>query len=356
MRYMPKRLKMPCFHNILLMVVLSGFLLGGSFSYAQLSPTFYDETCPNVTTIIRDIIEDALESDPRIGASLIRLHFHDCFVQGCDASILLDNNATLGIVSEKEAGPNNNSARGYDVVDAMKTALETACPGVVSCADILTVAAEESVDLAGGPSWTVLLGRRDSTTANRALANTALPGPTQPVDVLKQRFSDVGLNTTVDLVALSGAHTFGRSQCSSFIGRLYNFSGTGSPDPTLNATYLQTLQQLCPQSGNLSVLADLDPTTPNAFDNNYFSNLLVNQGLLQSDQELFSTNGSDTIDIVRNFSANSSAFFEAFVVSMIRMGNISVLTGTEGEIRLNCSKINDNSLRSSGDGALVSSI
>ena len=65
--------------------------------------------------------------------------------QGCDASILLDNTTTID--SEKFAAPNNNSARGFEVVDDMKAAVERACPGVVSCADILTIAAEQSVAL-----------------------------------------------------------------------------------------------------------------------------------------------------------------------------------------------------------------
>ena len=65
--------------------------------------------------------------------------------QGCDGSILLDN--ADGIVSEKDANPNINSADGYSVVDDIKTALENVCPGVVSCADILTIASQISVSL-----------------------------------------------------------------------------------------------------------------------------------------------------------------------------------------------------------------
>ena len=65
-----------------------------------------------------------------------------CGMQGCDASILLNNTAT--IVSEQQALPNNNSIRGLDVVNEIKTELEQVCPGVVSCADILTLAAEVS--------------------------------------------------------------------------------------------------------------------------------------------------------------------------------------------------------------------
>ncbi|GKU94183.1 hypothetical protein SLEP1_g7709 [Rubroshorea leprosula] len=337
---------------LLFFVVL---LHGGSLSYGQLSSTFYDETCPNVSSIIRGVLANALLSDPRIGASLIRLHFHDCFVNGCDASILLDNSDT--IVSEKESLANNNSARGFDVVDAMKAQLETACPATVSCADILAIAAEESVCLAGGPSWPVLLGRRDSRTANRTLADNFLPAPTATLDQLKAKFLAVGLNNSTDLVALSGAHTFGRAQCRTFIGRLYNFSGSGNPDSTLNSTYLATLRQLCPQGGNGSVLTDLDPTTPDAFDSNYFTNLQAQQGLLQSDQELFSTAGADTIEIVNRFSSNQTAFFESFVESMIRMGNIMPLTGTEGEIRLNCSVVNSDSITTArSNGGLASSI
>ncbi|KAK8683159.1 hypothetical protein V6N13_039226 [Hibiscus sabdariffa] len=333
---------MPCFRSIMATLFFSLLLPPGSLpATATLSPSFYDKTCPEVFSIIRGIVEYALLSDPRIAASLVRLHFHDCFVNGCDGSILLDNSAT--IESEKEAAPNNNSVRGFEVVDAMKKELECMCPGIVSCADILTVAARESVNLAGGPSWLVPLGRRDSTTANRTLANLAIPAPFETLDVLKSKFSAVGLNTSTDLVALSGAHTFGRARCISVIDRLYNFNGTGNPDPTLNATYLETLRKVCPVGGNETVLVNLDPTTPNAFDNDYYTNLEGQQGLLQSDQELFSTSGADTIEIVDRFSRDQIAFFESFAVSMIRMGNISPLTGSEGEIRMSCRKVNGDS-------------
>ena len=56
---------------------------------------------------------------------------------------------------------------------------------------------------AGGPSWTILLGRRDSLTANQSLANSSLPGPNFTLEQLKAAFDAQGLNTT-DLVALSG--------------------------------------------------------------------------------------------------------------------------------------------------------
>ncbi|KAG4913074.1 Peroxidase 15 [Glycine max] len=307
-------------------------------SNAQLSSTFYSSTCPNVSSIVRSVVQQALQSDPRIAASLTRLHFHDCFVNGCDGSILLDVGGNITL-SEKNAGPNNNSARGFDVVDNIKTSVENSCPGVVSCADILALAAEASVSLGGGPSWNVQLGRRDGLIANQSGANTSIPNPTESLANVTAKFAAVGLNVT-DLVALSGAHTFGRAQCRFFNQRLFNLSGTGSPDPTLNATYLATLQQNCPQNGSGNTLNNLDPSSPDTFDNNYFQNLLSNQGLLQTDQELFSTNGAATISVINNFAANQTAFFQAFAQSMINMGNISPLTGSRGEIRSDCKRVN----------------
>ncbi|KAM1998205.1 hypothetical protein ACFX16_005774 [Malus domestica] len=268
---------------------------------AQLSSTFYSTTCPNVTSIVRGVVEQAQQNDIRIGAKLIRVHFHDCFVNGCDGSIMLDN--ADGIDSEKYAA----------------------------------IASQILVSENGGPTWEVQLGRRDSRTANRA-GTTAIPGFRESLDQLSQKFRDAGLDST-DLVALSGAHTFGRARCSTFVHRLYNFNGTGNPDPTIEAGYLETLRQTCPQNGNGDTLNDLDQSTRDAFDNNYFTNLQNNRGLLQTDQVLFSTSG-DTVAIVNRFANSQSDFFDSFGQSMINMGNIGVLTGTNGEIRTNCRRVN----------------
>ncbi|XP_061337789.1 peroxidase 15-like, partial [Gastrolobium bilobum] len=178
-------------------VVLGGLPIS---SDAQLDPSFYLKTCPQVHSIVVGILSGVSTKDPRMLASLVRLHFHDCFVQGCDASILLNNTAT--IVSEQQALPNNNSIRGLDVVNQIKTAVENSCPGVVSCADILALAASVSSALAQGPFWVVPLGRRDSLTANRTLANQNLPAPFFNLTTLKSSFAVQGLDTN-DLVTLS---------------------------------------------------------------------------------------------------------------------------------------------------------
>ncbi|KAF8689294.1 hypothetical protein HU200_042088 [Digitaria exilis] len=262
------------------------------------------------------------------------------YIQGCDGSLLLD-----GPSSEKGAVPNNSSARGFPVVDDVKAALEDACPGVVSCADILALAAEISVELSGGPKWGVLLGRLDGKTSDINAANN-LPAPFDNITELKSKFNAVGLNI-VDLVALSGAHTFGRVQCKNVADppadRLYNFSRTNGPDPTLELSYRAFLSRRCPRNGNGMVLNDLDPTTPDAFDENYYSNLEVNRGFLISDQELKSSPQAQgtTAPLVDQFARSQDVFFKSFAQSMINMGNIQPVTDPDkGEVRCNSRQVN----------------
>ncbi|XP_051230826.1 peroxidase A2 [Lolium perenne] len=315
--------------------------LHGAGAQQQLSSSYYDDSCPNVYGTVRRVVQQARAADPRILASLIRLQFHDCFVNGCDGSLLLDDSPTIN--SEKNALPNTNSARGFPVLDDIKAALENACPGIVSCADILVLAAEVSVDLAGGPSWRVTLGRRDGTTASFDGANN-LPAPTEDLDVLRQKFAAVGLGDA-DFVALQGAHTIGRAQCRFIQDRLDNFSGTGQPDPTLDGAYLNTLRGSCPASagtGNTH-LNNLDPATPDAFDNSYYANIVRNRGLLRSDQVMLSAPGgaaATTAPIVRRFAGSQEEFFRSFARAMVKMGNIAPLTGSMGEVRRNCRVVN----------------
>ncbi|KAJ3674089.1 hypothetical protein LUZ60_006081 [Juncus effusus] len=303
---------------------------------SQLSPNFYQNSCPNVFNIVRDNVFRAVRNETRMGASLLRLHFHDCFVNGCDGSVLLD-----GSDGEKFARPNLNSLRGFDVIDSIKTALESACSETVSCADILALAAKYGVLFSGGPNWWVPLGRRDGLVANQSGANTGLPSPFDSIDTIISKFSAVGLDTTTDVVALSGGHTIGRARCALFSNRLFNFSTTSSVDPTLDASLAAELQSLC-QSGDGNQTAPLDQNSTDVFDNHYFKNLIIQKGLLSSDQGLYSSDEgiSSTKTLVETYSNNATQFMCDFVHSIIRMGNISPLTGTQGEIRKNCRVVN----------------
>ncbi|BBN05705.1 peroxidase [Marchantia polymorpha subsp. ruderalis] len=302
----------------------------------QLSTGFYSRTCPSVLSTVRSTMTSAVRSDGRVGASLLRMHFHDCFVQGCEASVLLDDVPSAGLIGEKNVGANAGSLRGFQVIDNIKSALENQCPGTVSCADILAIAARDGVNLAGGPSWNVELGRRDGISANAAAVGTNLPGPGSSAGQIIAQFGAQGLDTT-DVVALSGGHTFGKSQCFQFSGRLFNFANTGAPDPSIDPALLGRLQAACPQGGNGAALVDFDQATPGQFDSSYYNNLLINRGLLTSDQTL--QNSGQTTNTVTAFT-DQNTFFSQFSRSMIKMGRIGVLTGSAGQIRTNCRRVN----------------
>ncbi|PON99547.1 Plant peroxidase [Trema orientale] len=305
---------------------------GGNYLF----PQYYDHSCPKAQEIVKSVVAKAVAREARIAASMLRLHFHDCFVKGCDASLLLDSSGQ--IISEKNSNPNRNSARGFEVIDEIKSALEKECPNTVSCADILALAARDSTVLRGGPNWVVPLGRRDSREASLSGSNNDIPAPNNTFQTILTKFKRQGLDI-VDLVALSGSHTIGNARCTSFRQRLYNQSGNGQPDFTLEQTYAAQLRSRCPRSGGDQNLFFLDFVSPTTFDNSYFKNLLAFKGLLNSDQVLVTSNGVSK-ELVQKYAENNELFFEQFAKSILKMGNISPLTGSRGEIRKNCRRIN----------------
>ncbi|KEH38859.1 putative peroxidase [Medicago truncatula] len=311
-----------------LFVTLSIFSLLACSTNAQLVNNFYGRTCPSLQTIVRREMANAIKTEARIGASILRLFFHDCFVNGCDGSILLDDTATF--TGEKNAAPNKNSARGFEVIDTIKTSVEASCNATVSCADILALAARDGVFLLGGPTWVVPLGRRDARTASQSAANSQIPSPFSDLSTLTKMFTDKGL-TASDLTVLSGAHTIGQGECQFFRNRIYNETNID--------TNFATLRKLnCPLSGGDTNLAPLDTLTPTNFDNNYYKNLVASKGLFHSDQALFNNGSQD--NLVRSYSTNGATFRRDFAVAMVKLSKINPLTGTNGEIRKNCRLVN----------------
>ncbi|KAK4476890.1 hypothetical protein RD792_016054 [Penstemon davidsonii] len=319
-------------------LILTFFLLLAAlvtFSQGQgTRPGFYARSCARVESIVQSTVKSHFNSNRAIAPGLLRMHFHDCFVQGCDGSILID-----GVDTEKTAGP-NLLLRGYEVIDDAKQQLEAVCPGVVSCADILALAARDSVVLAGGPSWAVPTGRKDGLVS-LASDTSNLPSFTDSVATQTQKFEAKGLNAQ-DLVTLVGGHTIGTTACQFFSYRLYNFTSTGGPDPSIDSSFLSTLQTLCPQNGNGSRRVGLDNGSENRFDNSFFANLRDGRAVLESDQMLW--NDNTTKSLVQRYLGIRGLLGLTFSVefgrSMIKMSNIEVKTGNQGQIRNVCSSIN----------------
>ena len=110
-------------------------------------------------------------------------------------------------------------------------------------------------------------------------------------------------------------------------------------DPTLSARYAEELEVTCPTNSTVNS-TNLDIRTPNIFDKKYYVDLQNGEGLFTSDQDLYSD--SRTQYIVNGYAQNQAAFFQQFALSMLKMVQLDVLTGTDGEIRKNCAVPNTN--------------
>ncbi|CBI17859.3 hypothetical protein VitviT2T_017304 [Vitis vinifera] len=321
------------------LILLSSFLfcLLLSSASAQLRQDFYKDTCPNVESLVRSAVQKKFLQTFVTAPATLRLFFHDCFVRGCDASVML---ASPNGRAEKDHGDDISLAGdGFDTVIKAKAAVDSdpKCTNKVSCADILALATRDVVALAGGPSYKVELGRRDGRISTKASVQHKLPHPDFSLDQLNTMFSSHGL-TQKDMIALSGAHTIGFSHCSRFFKRIYRFSNQNRIDPTLNATYALQLRQMCPTRVDPRVAINMDPTTPQTFDNAYFQNLQKGMGLFTSDQALFTDTRSRPT--VNQFAASNAAFGRAFVSAITKLGRVGVKTGNQGEIRHDCTSVN----------------
>lgn len=106
----------------------------------QLEVGFYRETCPSAESTVTSVVKNAVASNSNMAAILLRLHFHDCFVEGCDGSILIDNGTELERLAFGHQG-----VGGFEVIEEAKKQIEASCPGVVSCADIVALAARDAI-------------------------------------------------------------------------------------------------------------------------------------------------------------------------------------------------------------------
>ncbi|KAK3125828.1 hypothetical protein QOZ80_7BG0610250 [Eleusine coracana subsp. coracana] len=295
---------------------------GLSYGYYNNNGSF----CPSAERIIRDAVAKAVTANPGIGAGLIRLFFHDCFVRGCDGSVLLTTTASRNSDVEREGPPNKNSLRGFEVIDAAKSAIEKACPGIVSCADVVAFAARDASSvLSNGRINIKMPGGRLDGRESFANETDQLPGPFSNLTQLQSSFSNQGL-TSDEMVTLSGAHTIGRGRCAFFSNRF------GDMDPAFAA-------KLRAQCSNTNNFVNQDDVTPNVLDKQYYRNVIDKKVLFNSDAVL---NSTETIAQVRQNANGATTWERKFEQAMENMGKIGVKTrGAQGaEIRKVCSRVN----------------
>ncbi|PWZ38110.1 Peroxidase 2 [Zea mays] len=291
----------------------------------------YYKNCPGAEGIVRKAVEKAMENGNRgIGAGLIRIFFHDCFVRGCDASVLLRNTSGSSDQTEMFGLPNINSLRGFQVIDDAKAELEKACPRTVSCADIVAFAARDATrNLSyGAIDFQMPAGRLDGRVSLKEEAEKNLPGPLDSLDDLQKSFAAQGLGFN-DMVTLSGAHSIGVARCRFFTNRL-------PPNPSdMDRDLARSLKATCDQNGLDSKVVQ-DPVTPVALDNQYYKNVHNGKVLFTSDAALNSTD--DARKVVDGFANNAVDWYRAFADAMVKMGNIRdrTINRPKPEIREKC--------------------
>ncbi|CAI8599641.1 unnamed protein product [Vicia faba] len=168
-------------------------------------------------------------------AGALRLVFHDAGTFEID-----DNTGGMNgsIVYELERPENAGLTKSVKVLQKAKTQIDAIYP--VSWADVIAVAGAEAIELCGGPTIQVSLGRQDSLGPD---PEGKLPEETLDASGLKRCFKKKGFSTQ-ELVALSGAHTLGSK-------------GFGSPTSFDNSYYKVLLENPPTASGGLSTMVGL---------------------------------------------------------------------------------------------------
>ncbi|CAN6341509.1 unnamed protein product [Urochloa humidicola] len=324
-----------------LLLVAAGVMLAvtalASSPEAVLQVGYYRDACPLAEDVVLAEMRLILMEDATVAPSLLRMHYHDCFVQGCDGSIML--RSRKGKKTERDALP-NRSMRGFDAIERIKARLEAVCPLTVSCADIIAMAARDAVYLSHGPWYDVETGRRDGNITMAEYVDNDLPPPDSNIVDVKTFFSVKSLNSK-DIAVLFGCHSIGTSHCGPIQKRLYNFTGNMDQDPSLKPDYAAELKKLCPpprpgDDGEGKIKVPLDPGSNYTFDLSYYRHVLATGGLFQSDGSLLHdpvTRGY--VEKVANASSPEE-YYADFAAAMVKMGRTDVLVGDLGEIRPTC--------------------
>ncbi|KAF3337038.1 peroxidase precursor [Carex littledalei] len=332
------------FFQLFLLFLVTSFLSSSSLAVAgeeasvgannssQLVLNFYEESCPQAEQIIKSQVKLLYKRHKNTAFSWLRNIFHDCAVQSCDASLLLDS--TRRSISEKEMG-RSFGMRNFKYIETIKEAVERECPGVVSCADILVLSARDAIVEIGGPYTPLKTGRRDGRKSRAPLLEQYLPDHNDSISSVLHKFSAIAIDTA-GVVALLGSHSVGRTHCTKLVHRLYP-----EVDPNFNPDHVPHMLKKCPDAIPDTKAVQYvrnDRGTPMKLDNNYYRNILDDKGLLQVDHDL--AHDRRTRPIVKKMAKNQAYFFREFARAIRLLSENNPLTGNKGEIRKRCNVAN----------------
>lgn len=252
-------------------------------------------------------------------------------MQGCDASILLDVTPTQEPV-EKLSNNNGPLVRGFEIIDDIKLQLEAACPGVVSCADLLAFATRDSFVFSGVGQYDVAGGRRDGLASLESNVKGNLPMLEATAEQNIELFERKGL-TLEELVLLVGAHSIGSAHCNIVSGRFHDEAKAKDIDKGYWLK-MQTLT-VC-QSKDQTV--PFDPVSQNKMDSRFYNELLTKKSLIESDQNL--ADEPQASSIMAKMAEDQAGWLVKFAAAMQKLGETDVLVGDQGEVRKECRHVN----------------
>ncbi|KAL0917422.1 hypothetical protein M5K25_012480 [Dendrobium thyrsiflorum] len=323
--------------SCLCLFLLAVFVLsavGNGESSSGLMMDFYKESCPQAEDIIREQVKLLYKRHKNTAFSWLRNIFHDCAVQSCDASLLLDS--TRKTLSEKETD-RSFGMRNFRYLEDIKDAVERECPGVVSCADILVLSGRDGIVALGGPFIPLKTGRRDGKKSRSTVVEQYLPDHNESISSVLDKFAAMGIDAP-GVVALLGSHSVGRTHCVKLVHRLYP-----EVDPALNPDHVPHMLKKCydpiPDPKAVQYVRN-DRGTPMKLDNNYYRNILENKGLLMVDHEL--AHDPRTRPYVKKMAKSQEYFFQHFGRAIALLSENNPLTGDQGEIRRHCNVSNKN--------------
>ncbi|RCV23738.1 hypothetical protein SEVIR_5G028400v4 [Setaria viridis] len=314
----------------------------------ELQVGYYSKKCRGLENVVKWHVIRALKANRRTGAALVRLLFHDCFVRGCDGSVLLD--ASYDNPHPEKEAPVNIGLAAFDLLEEIKAAVEDRCPDVVSCSDILIYAARDAASILsnGHVHFDVPAGRLDGFVSKAEEAQAELPDSADDVQKLIDNFARKNF-TIEELVILSGAHSIGQGHCSSFTGRL------SEPNDQITPAYRNLLKYKCakgnpPVDNNVrdedyDVVARFMPgftsrvrKIPDFLDNSYYHNNLAKIVTFHSDWTLLTH--KEAFGHVKEYAENGTLWDEDFAESLVKLSELPMPAGSKGEIRKKCSVIN----------------
>ncbi|KAF6988022.1 hypothetical protein CFC21_005607 [Triticum aestivum] len=282
-------------------------------------------------------------NDARPG--LIRLMFHDCFVNGCDGSVLLmtSRESSADGTTEKDSGF-NIGLRGFEVIDKIK---EKLADYKVTCTDAVIYAAREAVYLLSNGKIAYNVdgpGRKDGVISRSEDPEKYLPTPSSDFAVLVKKFTDKVVFTEKDVVALSGAHAVGVAHSTTI-------NVTGTPEMYQTAVGWETFKDPNAVKNNVREY-DGGPlkissgykddnkermAAKGVLDNSFYNAVLQKMALFPSDRVL----GVNAVTKVREYMNNAGTWNNDFGSAMEKLSKLRATSDpSKIEIRNVCSKTN----------------